>query len=191
MRANSESLAMKLLHITFLWLALAATGCVTTMEHGERFGRATGGYREQDLALILIQDVQTADLLLTVKNIRPQPNTNFFPETVFTGSVWVVQEGAAPLQTYPSNYFRVIMHGSPIYPEMVLPSGGSKTYRVPLASLGCPFSTRQPDSSRPVLAYGFMDDFKILSNTIRLQYPERIHWGRWSVLGPDFPRLNE
>lgn len=182
---------MKLVHITLLLFALATTGCVTTMEHGEGFGRATGGYREQDLALLLTQDTETADLLLTVKNTRPSPITNFFPETVFTGSVWVVQKGAAPLQTYPSNYFRVIIRGNPIYPEMVLPPEGTKTYRVPLASLGCPFSTRQPDWSRPVLAYGFMDDFKILSNTIRLQYPERIHWGRWSVLGPDFPRLIE
>jgi hypothetical protein len=168
---------MRLAHVTFLLFALAATGCVTTMEHGERFGRATGGYREQDLALILTQDAETADLLLTVKNTSAKPITNFFPETVFTGSVWVVQEGAAPLQTYPSNYFRVIMHGNPIYPEMVLPPEGIKTYRVPLASLGCPFSTRKPDSPRPVLAYGFMDDFKILSNTIRLQHPDRIHWG--------------
>lgn len=182
---------MKLLHITFLLFALAATGCVTTMEHGESFGRATAVYREQDMALILTQDAQTADLLLTVKNTSPQPITNFFPETAFTGTVWVLQEGAAPLQTYPSNYFRVIMHGSPVYPETVLPSGGTKTYRLPLASLGCPFSTRQPDLSRPVLAYGFMDDFKILSNTIRLQHLERIIWGSWSVLGPDFLRQLE
>lgn len=174
-----------------LLLALAATGCVSTVLYVESFGRARGGYREQDLALILTQDVQTADLILTVKNTSPAPITNFFPETVFTGSVWVVQEGAAPLQTYSSNYYRVIMRATPTYPELVLPPGGTKTYHVPLETLGCPFSKRVPDFNRPVLAYGFMDDFKIPSNTIQLRHPERIQWESWSGLGPDFPRLIE
>ena len=172
-------------------LALAAAGCVTTIERGERWGRATHGYREQDLALILTQDVQTAELVFTVKNTSPSPITNFFPETVFTGTVWVLQEGAVPLQTYPSNYFRVIIRGSPIYPEAVLPPEGTKTYRVPLETLGCPFSTRKPDMSRSVLAYGFLDDFKAVSNTIQLQHPERIQWGRFDVLGIGLPRSLE
>lgn len=182
---------MKLVHITFLLFALVATGCVAVVREGERSGRANRGYREQDLALILTQDVQTADLLLTVKNTSPTPITNFFPETRFEGTIWVLQEGAVPLQTYPSNYFVLLIRALWTNPELVLPSGGTKTYRVPLETLGDPFSTQVPDVTRPVLAYGFLDGFKVVSNVIQLRHPERIHWGRWSVLGPDSPRVTE
>ena len=181
----------QLVRITFLSFALAATGCVTVVKEGERSGRANRGYREQDLALILTQDAETADLLLTVKNTSPQPITNFFPQARFEGKILVLQEGAVPLQTYPSNYPYIMVRATPIHPEMVLPPNGTKTYRVPLESLVRPFSARVPDFTRPVLAYGFMDGFEAVSNTIQLRHPERIHWGSWSVLGPEFPRLLE
>lgn len=182
---------MKLLHIMLLLFALAATSCVTVVKEGERSGRANRGYREQDLALILTQDVQTAELVFTVKNTSPTPITNYFPATRFEGTVWFLQEGAVPLQTYPSNYLYIMIRGTPIHPEMVLPPNGTKTYRVPLETLVCPFSNRQPDGTRPVLAYGFMDGFKAVSNTIRLQHPDRIHWGRFDLLGIGVPQLIE
>lgn len=182
---------MRLAHITFLLLALAATGCVTEVRHGPREGRASRVYSGH-LALLLTQDVQTADLVFTVKNTSAKPITNFFPETRFEGTVWMLQEGALPVQTYPSNYFVLLIRALWTNPELVLPPGGTKTYRVPLETLGCdPSSSRVPDFNRPVLAYGFMDGFETVSNVIQLRHPERIHWESWSVLGPDFPHLLE
>lgn len=181
---------MKPIHLAFLLFALAATGCVTEVREGPRTGRANRVY-SGDLALILTQDVQTADLVFTVKNTSPKAITNFFPETRFEGTVWILQEGTGPVQAYPSNYFVLLIRALWTNPELVLPSGGTKTYRVPLETLGDPFSTQVPDVTRPVLAYGFLDGFKVVSNVIQLRHPERIHWESWSVLGPEFPRLIE
>ena len=181
----------QLVRITFLLMALAATGCVTEVREGPREGRANRVY-SGDLALVLTQDVQTADLVFTVKNTSPKAITNFFPDTRFEGTVWILQEGTVPVQAYPSNYFILLIRALWCNPELVLPPGGIKTYRVPVETLGGdPSSTRVPDFTRPVLAYGFLDGFKIVSNTIQLRHPERVHWESWSVLGPDFPRMIE
>lgn len=183
----SPRLPMKLIRLSFLLLALAATGCVTEVRQGPREGRASRVYRG-DLALILTQDVQTADLVFTVKNTSPKAITNFFPETRFEGTVWMIQEGAVPVQAYPSNYFVLLIRALWTNPELVLPPDGTKTYRVPLETLGGPFATQLPDFSRPMLAYGFLNGFETVSNTIQLRHPERVRWESWSVLGPDFSR---
>jgi hypothetical protein len=168
---------MKFIGAVFLLLALVTTGCVTSEQPGESFGLMNHPYLEQELTLTLTQDEQSSDLLLTLKNVSSHPVTNYFAQTRFEGSLWVLQEGAVPLKTYPTNYFDLVIHALFVNPEVVIPQDSSLDYRIPLASLVCPFSTRQPDENHPVLIYAFMDKAEAVSNVILLKHPERIPWG--------------
>jgi hypothetical protein len=69
------------------------------------------------------------------------------------------------------------MHVLWVNPEVAIQPEGSLNHRVPLESLVCPFSTRQPDGNHPVLIYAFLDEVKAVSNVIVLKHPERIPWG--------------
>jgi hypothetical protein len=168
--------ALKIVSTVLFSLALVSAGCVSPARTTAASGRAWNPYPEGYLSLILTQDDQSADLLLTLKNTSSHPITNYFPPTFFQGSVWVLQEGAVPLKTYPSNYLNLLLTSFWVNPKLVIPPEGTSTYKIPLESLVCPFSTRQPGGTHPVLAYGFMDDFELGSNIILLRHPERIQW---------------
>jgi hypothetical protein len=168
--------ALKLVSTVLFLLALVSAGCVSPARTIETSGRAKSRYPEGYLSLILAQDDQSDDLLLTLKNTSSHPITNYFPQKVFEGSVWVLQEGAVPLKTYPSNYFNLLLTSFWVNPELVIPPEGTLTYKIPLESLVCPFSMRQPGGTHPVLAYAFMDNFEVVSNIILLKHPERIQW---------------
>jgi hypothetical protein len=167
---------MRTLYRALLLLALILSGCATSEQVTGTWGRARHRYPERDLVLNLAQDEATAALVITLRNTSSHPITNYFPQTVFEGSVWVLQEGAVPLQTYPTNYFNLMMRACWGNPEVALPAGASLSYQIPLESLICPFSSRQPDGTRPVLAYASMDGFEAASNVIPLKSPERIPW---------------
>jgi hypothetical protein len=166
---------MKTCSIALLSLVLVLTGCAASRS-GDTSGRIRQRYSEHVLSLQLVQDERTSDLVLSLKNLSPSPITNFFPASDFEGSVWVLQEGLVPLQTYPSNYFTLLIKAFWVNPEMTLPPGGRLTYRIPLESLVCPSSSRKPEGARPVLAYAVMDGVQAVSNVIPLNGQEQIPW---------------
>jgi hypothetical protein len=168
--------ALKLVSTVLFMLPLVSAGCVSPAGTTETPGRAWSRYPEGYLSLILLQDDQSDDLLLTLKNTSSHSITNHFPQEVFEGSVWVLQEGAVPLKTYPSNYLNLLLTSFWVNPKLVIPPEGTLTYKIPLESLDCPFWTRQPGGTHPVLAYAFMDNFEVVSNIILLKHPERIHY---------------
>jgi hypothetical protein len=167
---------MKTLSAVLLSLAVVAAGCVTSRQATGTWGRAQRGYPEDVLGLRLVQDVESGDLVLTLTNLASHPITNFFPQNVFEGSIWVLQEGTVPLKTYPSNYFALCTKAFWGNPETAIPAKGCLTYRVSLDSLICPFSSRAPEGTRSVTAYAYMDGLEAVSNVIPLRHQENIQW---------------
>jgi len=167
---------MKLIAIVTLCLACLATGCATRNQPAANQWPTPHPYVEADLTLSLAQDHESSDLALTLENTSSAPITNRFPETLFEGTVWVLQEGAVPLKTYPSNYFCLLMHALWTNPLMVISPGESVTYTIPLQLLISPLSKRQPAPTQPAYAYAVLDKFDVFSNMIRLEKPESIQW---------------
>jgi hypothetical protein len=167
---------MKSFYAVLLSLVIVAAGCATRQYASQTYGRAKIGYPETTLSLRLHQDPESDDLILTLTNRTSQPLTNFFPQIIFEGSIWVLQEGKVPLKTYPSNYFRLMMHAFWCNPETVIPPAGCLSYRIALDSLVCPLSERTPDVTQPVTAFAFMDGLDAISNVIPLRHQERIQW---------------
>jgi len=166
---------MKACSIALISLVLILAGCATSRS-SDTSGRIRQRHAENVMTLQLVQDERTSDLILSLKNLSSRPITNAFPKTNFEGSIWVPQEGLVPLQTYPSNYFTLLIKAFWVNPEVTLPSGGSLTYRIPLESLVCPSSSRKPEGTRPVLAYAVMDGVQAVSNVIPLNGQEQIPW---------------
>ena len=175
-RRATKAFAMKTLSVVLFSLVVVGAGCVASRQVAGSWGRAQHGYPEDVLGLRLAQDVSSWDLILTLTNQSSYPITNFFSQTVFEGSIWVLQEGTVPLRTFPSNYFALCTKAFWGNPETAIPACGSLTYRVPLDSLICPFSSRGPDGTRPVTAYAFMDGLEAVSNLIPLKHQESIQW---------------
>src|SRR5262245_29410685 len=152
--------AMKIFRAALLTLALVTTGCVTSQEGTDTWGPAQHRYPEEVLGLRLGQDVQSADLLLTLTNLTSYPITNFFPRTVFEGSVWILEEGTVPLQTYASKYFALLTTTLWVNPLTVLPPEGCLNYRIPLETLICHFHHA---NSKPRVLYSRTHSWMVLT----------------------------
>jgi hypothetical protein len=166
--------AWKIVSAVLFSLALVSAGCVSPARTTDTWGRARDPYPEGYLSLFLTQDEPSADLLLTLKNTSSRPITNYFPQKVFEGSVWLLQEGALPLKTYPSNYNYLLLTTFWANRQLVMPPEGTLTYKIPLESLVGPLSTRKARAPQAMLAYAFMDNFGVASNLILVKHPDRI-----------------
>jgi hypothetical protein len=163
-------------HIGSFFFILLVTGCATSNRTTEVIYPTPHYYPENELALHLAQDSSSGELTLTLNNTSSYPITNQFPKAVFEGTIWIVQEGSAPLKTYPSNFFNLSIRALWWNPPITIPPGEKLTYAIALDLLLCPFSLRQPDPRQPVFAFASLDKFELASNTIRLEKHEKIKW---------------
>ena len=172
---------MKFFAIACFCMVFLAVGCTTRRSDSTVQSSMPHRYFEDEMALSLTQDAHSFDLVLSLKNASTHPITNFFNNTLFEGSIWIFQEGAVPLQAFSTNFFYLATHATWSNPLTVIAPGESLTYRVPMDSLVTPFSNRRrSDPGQPVFAYADLEEFKILSDTIRLEKVERIQ--RWAGL---------
>lgn len=138
---------------TGLIILAIATGCVSSNRSSRLLhaGPPTDGVT--DLAVRLEQDMASGDLVISVRNPTSKRIVTPISDTVFEGTIWLIQKGSEPLQALSGDYFELLVKGLRASQWMPLDAGKEITYPIPMKSLVSPYGSRSLSADETVFVF--------------------------------------